>query len=67
MADELENNSRLLNIKQTSQFLHISESTLRRLVDKDQIPKPIKIGKRVLWDKEKLEKWIDDQNGHDKT
>ena len=67
MADELENKSRLLNIKQNSQFLHISESTLRRLVDKDQIPKPIKIGKRVLWDKEKLEKWIDDQNGHDKT
>ena len=67
MADELENKSRLLSIKQTSQFLHISESTLRRLVDKDQIPKPIKIGKRVLWDKEKLEKWIDDQNGHDKT
>ena len=67
MADELENKSRLLNIKQTSQFLHISESTLRRLVDKDRIPKPIKIGKRVLWDKEKLEKWIDDQNQHDKT
>ena len=36
----------------------LSERTIYRLLDKGEIPKPIKIGRRIVWPVEMIKAWL---------
>lgn len=40
-------------------LLSISERTLRKLDSMEQIPTPVRIGRRVLWSVAELEEWVE--------
>ncbi len=54
---------RLLNVRETARYIGLSELTLRnRLGPKAKNPfpiKPIRIGRKVLFDIKKLNEWIE--------
>jgi predicted DNA-binding transcriptional regulator AlpA len=49
----------LLDKKETSQAVSLSESTIARMVKNNCFPSPIEIGTRVLWRVKDIEKWAD--------
>lgn len=51
---------KLLNIKEASEFLRISEITLYKYVSKRSVPF-IKVGRKVLFNLEDLEKWVENK------
>lgn len=53
----MENNNQVLNIKELSQLLHISVSTVRKLIYEGDIPH-FKIGNRYYFEKVSIEEWI---------
>ena len=59
--------TRLLNIKQAATYLGIAEKTIRnRIHRKAERPFPVKarrIGKRVLFDRKDLDRYIDSLTG----
>ena len=50
---------RLLNIKEASEYLGIPKGSLYKLVWQRRIPF-VKIGKALRFDKEKIDKWIEE-------
>jgi len=50
---------RLLNIKETSEYLGIKVNTLYCWVSQDRIPY-VKMGKRLMFDMERLNKYIEE-------
>jgi excisionase family DNA binding protein len=48
---------RFLTVRETSEFLKISVSTLNRLIKQDEIPSH-KLGHRRLFDKDELIRWV---------
>ncbi len=50
-------NNTLLNVQETSNYLHISVSTLYRLIHQKKI-KHIKIGSRVLFSNDDLKEFV---------
>ena len=50
---------RLLNIKEASEYLGIPTKSLYKLVWQRRIPF-VKIGKALRFDKERLDKWIEE-------
>ena len=50
-------NQNLINIEQAAKLLKMGESTLRRKVRDKEIPH-VRIGRRVLFDPEDLQKWV---------
>lgn len=48
---------RFLTVRETSEFLKISMSTLNRLIKQNEIPSH-KLGHRRLFDKDELIKWV---------
>ena len=54
----MEEASRLLTVKETCLYLRISPPTLYRMIDRHELA-PVKIGKRTLFDREDLDKYID--------
>ena len=55
---DMEEASRLLTVKETCLYLRISPPTLYRMIDRRELA-PVKIGKRTLFDREDLDKYID--------
>jgi len=49
----------LLNVKEVSEMLGISERTIYRLSDAGDMPQPVKLGAAVRWRKHELESWIE--------
>jgi predicted DNA-binding transcriptional regulator AlpA len=47
-----------LTQKQVLELIPISKSTLWRRVQDGSIPKPVKLGRRVLWHKQRLAKTL---------
>ncbi|WP_143902368.1 helix-turn-helix domain-containing protein [Tepidimonas thermarum] len=43
---------------QLSQHLQVSERTLEKLVAAGKFPPPLRIGKRVVWASDVVEKWL---------
>jgi excisionase family DNA binding protein len=48
---------RFLDIKGMTDYIHLSKSTIYKMVSTDRIPH-IKIGSRTLFDKEQIDKWV---------
>ena len=47
----------ILNIKEVSEYLHCSISTIRKLIRANQIPY-FRIGNRLLFNREQIDNWI---------
>ena len=58
----MEEGSRLLTVKETCTYLRISPPTLYRMIDRRELV-PVKIGKRTLFDRKDLDKYIDASKG----
>ena len=53
-------NRPFLTVKEVSELLGISVSTINRLIKKGEFPQKIKISpRRMVFMKEQIEKWID--------
>ena len=50
----------LLNVKEVSEMLGISERTIYRLADAGDMPQPVKLGAAVRWRRQELETWVDE-------
>lgn len=48
----------LVSATEAAKMLSISRASLYAYVDRGLLPKPLKIGKRVLWSVEELREWI---------
>jgi len=51
-------NTQLLDINQVRSLLNCSQRHIYRLVEKDQMPKPIKLGSIVRWSSSVIDNWI---------
>ena len=49
---------RLLNIKETSEYLGIPEGSLYKMVWQRRVPFVVKIGRALRFDKIKIDRWI---------
>ena len=49
--------SQLLNVKELCEYLRVSKPTVYRMTSQREIPM-IKLGNRVLFDKEKIDEWL---------
>lgn len=59
MADE-----RYIRIKELSEMLGISRSTIYRLLNEDKFPKQIKLTERTsVWRLSTIEKWVAEKEG----
>ena len=62
MIVAMEETSRLLTVKETCKYLRISPPTLYRMIERRELI-PVKIGKRTLFDRSDLDKFIDAAKG----
>ena len=53
---------RFLTLKETAEYMNLSSSLLYKLVETKQIPH-IRIGRKILFDRQKFERFID-ENSH---
>lgn len=44
-------------------YLGISERAFEMRWRREQLPEPIRIGRRLLWDRAMLDKWVDEISG----
>lgn len=51
----------LLTVKEMAEALKVSEQTIRKWVKEERIPKPIRVGQKMLWRRETLEKLLSEQ------
>ena len=58
----MEELNRLLTVKETCGYLRISPPTLYRMIERRELV-PVKIGKRTLFDRQDLDKYIDAAKG----
>lgn len=49
----------LLTIVEVAELLQVNERTVRRLVDRGDMPSPVKIGDTSRWSPSELQKWIE--------
>lgn len=53
----------LLTVKELAKLLKISIRSIWRYRSMGAIPKPIKVGKSVRWDRKDIEQWLEDKKG----
>ena len=51
-----------MSLRETSEYMNLSASLLYKLVERKQVPHT-RIGRKILFDRQKLEKYID-ENSH---
>lgn len=51
---------RLLNASEVSALLGVSSRSVYRLSDAGKMPRPLKVGGSVRWDRQTVERWIAD-------
>lgn len=49
--------TRFLDIKGMGEYIHLSKSTIYKMVSNDEIPY-IKLGSRTLFDKVQIDQWV---------
>lgn len=54
---------RLLRQHEVAAYLSVSLSTVQRMADRGDIPKPVKIGNVKRWDKNVLDRYLDEISG----
>jgi excisionase family DNA binding protein len=55
----------LLTVEETAERLRVSVPTVRWLRQEDKLPKAYKVGRRVLWDPQDLDAWLEGQRDPD--
>ena len=50
----------LIGKEHVARMTSLSVRTIERLVSTGQFPRPVRLGRRRLWDRQKLEQWIAD-------
>lgn len=53
--------NKILTVKELMEFLNISQPTAYRLVHSDEFFPAFRIGKKILINKDKLDRWLFDQ------
>jgi excisionase family DNA binding protein len=51
--------ARLLDVQQVAEMLGVSGRHVYRLADGGRMPRPLKLGGAVRWDRRQIENWID--------
>ena len=51
---------RLLSVESVAQLLSVSVRHVWRLADGGKMPRPIKLGASVRWDRKSIETWIEE-------
>ena len=51
----------LVDAEERAQFLGCSPKHVRRIAERGQFPKPVKVGRLKRWPREAIEQWIDSQ------
>ncbi|MFO0180550.1 MAG: helix-turn-helix transcriptional regulator [bacterium] len=49
--------ARFWTIKQLAAYLGSSTRHVRRQVELGRIPKPVRLGRRLMWDRQRIEEW----------
>ena len=49
----------LLNVGEVAGMLNICARSVYRMADGGKMPRPVKLGSRVLWRRRELQNWID--------
>ena len=62
---QLPNWPRRLSAELAAAYLGISKTTLLMGVNRHRYPEPMRDGKRVLWDREALDEWVDAASGRE--
>ena len=52
------NTNTLMNVKDVADQLQCSQRTVYRLSDTGRLPKPIRLGALLRWDRSVIERWI---------
>jgi len=55
---------RLYTMKDVAEYLSVSTSTVRRMSERGDLPKPISIGGVRRWDKAQLDRYLDELGGN---
>lgn len=55
---------KLISIKQLSQNLSVNRSTIYRWISSGYLPKPIKLGSRVLFNESDIDNFIQERHQH---
>lgn len=53
----------LIPLDDVLSLVPVPRSTLYLLMSRDDFPKPIKAGRRVLWDIKEIESWVEKRKG----
>lgn len=54
---------RLMGAAMAASYLGISDRAFEMRWRREQLPEPIRIGRRLLWDRAMLDKWVDEISG----
>jgi len=70
MQEQAKSPSRLLTVEAVALMLDVSKRTVYRLSDAGRMPRPVKLGGAVRWDRTAISSWIaagcpsDDRRGN---
>lgn len=53
----------LIPLDDVLSLVPVPRSTLYLLMSRNDFPKPIKLGKRVMWDIKEIESWVEKRKG----
>lgn len=60
----VQNELRILKLKEIQPIVKLSRSSIYRLMDMNKFPKPIKIGDRsIAWRQQDIESWLQTRTG----
>lgn len=51
--------ARLLDVRAVAKLLQVSSRHIFRLSDGGKMPRPLKLGGAVRWDRDEIQRWID--------
>lgn len=54
--------SKYATASEIAELFNVSKSTIHKMADKGEIPKPIKIGRNKRWDMKLIKAWLEANN-----
>lgn len=57
--------TRLITLRTLADYLSVSPSTVRRMVDRGDLPKPVKLNGIVRWDRTRVDRLLDGLSAND--
>ena len=59
-----ESKQQLMDIRAVARILGCCTATVRRMADRDELPQPVRVGRRLLrWDRGVIQAWIENGCG----